>query len=422
MSSTYDTRSIMHYPGAAPFGGGPLTSKPPGQILDTSQDLTATDRAFVHDLYPHIGIVRRSSSSDSSGAPNVAGAGAASQIATVHDQPGASVVTVVITKSGTLRLIDWSVRSDGVLQRSSDSAELAGAASSPAVAKDAGDLYVTACTSGSGALQLISWRVLSGEIRRLGDSGDLASNASLADIVWLDADLFITACRAGNGNLLLITWRVQADGSFARLADSGTQAGDVSEISLMRLRSTPAGHVVATAVRTASGNLSVICWEVPAPGNAVRRRGDSGEQIGAATQIALAVDRHGHLVASCRDASGHLLIVTLRVSGDARTISRLADSGSQAGDVSENIVLARPYGVLSTVRRANGRLLLIAWRTTPGGRVRRLGDSSDQAGAATGLAIAPARAADAPVVVALRRPSGQLLVTSWDDRSTSGEV
>jgi hypothetical protein len=424
---TYDLRSIMHYR-ASTFGAGgqsPLESIPPGQTMDTSSTLTATDSGFVNLIYPNLSVVRRSSSSDlSSDDIHVSGAGGAKQIATARDDLADSVVTAVITTSNTLLLINWSVDNLGAVSRLSDSADQAGVASSPAIAKGSAHLYVTGCRSGSGALLLISWDVTSGKIERLGDSGSLAGEASLVRIISLDGSVFLTACRAGNGKLLLITWRVQPDGRFERLADSGDQAGEVSEISLLRLRSTSTAHFVVTTVRTGSGTANSICWEIPLSADAVKRRGHSDTQIGAATQISSAVDPFGHFVVSCRSASGSLLVITLEVSADAATVTRLQDSGDQAGAISENAMMARPHGVVSAVRRGNGNLLLIAWRIARNGRIVRGGDSSDQAGAASSITIgpAPARALDAPVVTALRRPGGNLLLISWDDESMTGEV
>ena len=80
--------------------------------------------------------------------------------------------------------------------------------------------------------------------------------------------------------------------------------------------------------------------------------GDSGYQIGEGTLIRSALDQFGHLVVSCRTKTSAvfpaLVLITFSISPSGVLI-RLGDSHSQAGDISQNANMARPYGVLSAV-------------------------------------------------------------------------
>jgi hypothetical protein len=330
-------------------------------------------------------------------------------------------VTAVITKSGNLRLIDWHVDASGKVTRIADSGTQAGQVSAISVAKGEHPLYVTAVRSGSGKLLLISWNVASNTIQRLADSGNLAGEADLIRIVRLvksssgNSDLFLTACRSASGTLLLITWKVAPDGTFQRLATA--EAGAVSEISLAQFfySFSVEGSLVATTVRAGNGSALSIVWEVSADGSTITRRGDSGNQMGLATKISSVVTITGHLVVSCRASNGNLRLITLQVSSDGNTVTRVGDSGSQAGAVSGVSSIFRKYGLLTAVRAGDGHLLLIAWNINSGGALTRGGDSEDQAGAADLITLDSTGQPDAAVLTSVRTASGTLKLITWDD-------
>ena len=329
-------------------------------------------------------------------------------------------VTAVITKSGNLRLIDWHVDASGMVTRTSDSGTQAGQVSAISIAMGEYPLYVTAVRSGSGKLLLISWNVAPNTIQRLADSGNLAGEADLIRIIPLlkssgDPDLFLTACRSASGTLLLITWKVAPDGTFQRLATAA--AGAVSEISLALFFFSFAidGSVVATTVRAGNGSALSIVWEVSADGSTITRRGDSGNQMGLATKISSMVTITGHLVVSCRASDGNLKLITLQKSADGNTVTRVGDSGSQAGEVSATSSIYRKYGLLTAVRAGDGHLLLIAWNVNSGGAITRGGDSADQAGAADLITLDSTGQPDAAVLTSVRTASGTLKLITWDD-------
>ena len=151
---------------------------------------------------------------------------------------------------------------------------------------------------------------------------------------------------------------------LCRRGDSGSLAGFVAEISAARHRQ----HQVINAVRTQSGTLKLIAWNVSAAG-AFTRTGDSGDQAGAATNIAIAANTTGNrFVTACRSGSGRLLLIAWNVNDAGTTITRTGDSGTQAGNASKiRIVAVAQDRFVTACRASNGSLLLIGWRVNANG-------------------------------------------------------
>lgn len=397
----YDYGSLMHY---SPYGFAIdrsiptiVTPEPIGQ----RNGLSAGDLAAVRRIYYY----QRQGDSRNL-------AGAVSEIATIRHRTQ-QVVTAVRTGSDNLRLISWQVNADGSVTRTGDSSNQAGEASSIDIAH--GNLYVTACRTGSGKLRVISWDINNaGAITRKGDSANLAGEASVIRIAAMSNDLFVTACRTGSGNLRLISWKLASNGSFRRLGDTGNAAGAVSDISMVNTPKGGGGRII-TSVRTGSGKLKLIVWNVTATGS-FQRLGDSGSQAGTATMIRSVLDNNDHIVTSVRAGNGKLLLITWAISTDGRTVSRLNDSHGQAGSIGDNSLMVRASGVVSAVRTGSGGLRLIAWDISSTGWIERAGDSYNLAGNASKITLCQDDlAGNAPVVSAVRTGSGNLRLISWSD-------
>lgn len=341
-------------------------------------------------------------------------AGAVSEVASIPGAQNGRVITAVRTADGTLKLISWQVSAAGALSRLGDSGNLAGAATSIDIAR--GRLFVVACRTAAGTLKLISWNVsVAGAITRRGDSSDQAGNATNIKIASLGTTLFVTACRAEDGHLLLISWRLNANGSLTRLADSAQAAGGIGEVSLVRLPLSGVNERIATSVRASDGTLKVIVWRVSSAG-AFTRLGDSGTQAGAATMIRSAVEPvGGHLVTSVRDASGALKLITWGISANGATIQRRGDSGTQAGAIGDNSLVAEPDGVVSAVRTSDGTLKLIGWAVSSTGTITRRTDSAEQAGTAALITIVsvPGAPGSTSMITPVRTAEGTLKLIGW---------
>jgi hypothetical protein len=345
-------------------------------------------------------------------------AGIVSEISAIRHQL-TQVITAVRTQSNTLKLISWRLKDDSNFERTSPSAGPgveAGEASSIDIAR--GAKYVTSHRAGNGRLTLTSWNITNeGAITRLRDSGTLAGEATNIKIVAISGPLFVTACRAGNGRLKLISWRVNNDGSFTRVGErEGTET--VSEIWLTLLPTMIGGfrHLV-TSVRAGNGILKLFVWNVTDAG-VISPLGNSGTQAGEATMIrAVRESFVGHVITACRAGNGSLKLISWEISGNGDTVTRLNDSHTLAGAIGDNSLMSRPDGkLISAVRTAAGNLKLIGWKVDVAGKFTRTGDSEGQeAGAASlitlcqeGLGFEPAR-----IVTGVRTASNTLKLISW---------
>lgn len=164
--------------------------------------------------------------------------------------------------------------------------------------------------------------------------------------------------------------------SMCRRGDSGDQAGKASSIALAR---TANGEEWVTAVRTSAGDLKLLSWRVDAAGTSIQRAGDSGAAAGRASLIAIVPLREDRFVTALRAGDGRLMLIGWRLDADG-SLKRLADSGSAAGEARQ-IALVRLTNdrVATAVRSASGDLKLISWRVTDGS-VSRLADSGNAAG------------------------------------------
>jgi hypothetical protein len=334
-------------------------------------------------------------------------AGAATDIAI--EQLGFYSLTAVRTGSGNLKLINWSTGGPGAVTRMADSDDQAGAVSAIAVARNL-NRTVTAVRDGSGDLLLISWDdgTGAGPISRLKDTHGKAGAATLVTIVpgppKTAADL-VTAVRAGNGSLKLISWDLDsATGAITRLGDSDDQAGAVSLIAL----SVPEPNVVLTAVRAGNGKLKLISWGFSEDGKTITRMGDSDDQAGEVSEIAMA-----GMVTAVRAGNGSLKLISWSMSPDGTQIHRLHDSGNQAG-AATRICISR-FGnarYVTAVRSGNGSLKLISWDVDPNsGIIQRTGDSDDQAGAVSEIALAVPSGNN--ITTAVRAGNGTLKLITW---------
>ncbi len=246
---------------------------------------------------------------------------------------------------------------------------------------------------------------------RRGDSGSLAGPVGEIALIKHRPQQVVTAVRTAKGTLKIIRWAVNSDGSVSRTGDSEDQAGVASSIDIAK------GSFVryVTACRTAKGNLKLISWNVGATG-LIDRAGDSGDQAGTASQIKIAALSSTLFVTACRTAGGNLMLLSWRLDSDG-SLTRLHDSGNEAGAVREVSLAAIPGGaageqrVVTAVRTGNGDLKLILWDVSNAGAFSRRGDSREQAGEATMIRLAMNGSDRA--VTSMRGGDGDLKLISW---------
>jgi uncharacterized Zn-binding protein involved in type VI secretion len=241
---------------------------------------------------------------------------------------------------------------------------------------------ITAVRTAAGNLKLICWGIFDGgkTVTHLGDSGNQAGITDFISVTSVGSSQVVTAVRTNEKTLKLIVWDVSNNGkTIARFGDTGNQP-----ISIKNTIVTSVGFGrVATTIRTEDGKLQVIVWDISPDGKTVIRLGDSNNQAGATEIIAVASLNSEQLATAVRTEAGNLKVIVWGISPNGKTVTRLGDSGSQAG--ATDIIAITSLGsdqVATAVRTQEGNLKIIVWGVFDDGEsIARLGDSSSQAGA-----------------------------------------
>lgn len=153
------------------------------------------------------------------------------------------------------------------------------------------------------------------------------------------------------------------------------RAGEVSTIASGAFSS---GKLL-TAVRNGSDNLELIAWAPSAANRTLERLGDSGTQAGEVGGIALAMLGE-RCITAVQNGDGKLLLIPWALETDG-TISRLEFVDNQAGKASYIAIM--PLGddvVVTPCRNGAGNLLIIPWRINAAGHIDRLDDGPGQGG------------------------------------------
>jgi hypothetical protein len=199
-----------------------------------------------------------------------------------------------------------------------------------------------------------------------------------------------------------------------RAHDSADLAGSVSEIASTR---TVDGQRLVTAVRAGDGALKLISWQINTAGP-VTRLGDSGGQAGSASSIDIA--RGNRYVVACRDGDGDLKLISWTL-GATGQLTRAGDSGGQAGTASLiKIVALSDTLFVVACRDGDGDLKLISWRLNSNGSLTRLGDSGNAAGSVSDISMLNFPGSQR-IVTSVRDGDGDLKLIVWDV-STAGAI
>lgn len=135
----------------------------------------------------------------------------------------------------------------------------------------------------------------------------------------------------------------------------------------------PAGQII-TAAR--APNLKLITWRATASGS-ITKLADSGTQAGA-TSGHIDMVRGRKVITAARTADGDLRLISWDVDPDTGAITRAGDSGEQGGQATQiRIALLLDTRFVTASRSSSGRVTLISWGLNADGSLRRLGDSGN---------------------------------------------
>ena len=258
-------------------------------------------------------------------------------------------------------------------------------------------------------------------IRPIAEGRD--DDASAIQLKALNSDQALVALRSASGTLELIGWQLAArDFAVTRAAD--TSASD--PIGTQEVALAVVGQRAVTAIMSGSGRLRLDSWDVAADLSSIAPLHQTGTAAGNADLITATVLEPDLVVTAVRNASGKLLLIVWRLEDDG-TLSRLNHENAQAGEIS-GIALATldDSNVITAVINGSGHLQVIGWQIGADGTVDRwskdghkdghAGDVSDVTVAALG-GTGSTRA----IITAVRDGSDGLLLIAWqvsvDDRT-----
>lgn len=232
----------------------------------------------------------------------------------------------------------------------------------------------------------------------------------------------LTAFRDESGNLTLMSWHTASqDFAITPGSDSSGNPVDTAEELAMVLL----GRIAITAIRSGSGILRLIHWDVPPGLTAVNRVWDTGSAAGEADLIAITALSDTLLVTACRNEAGNLLLISWRLEADG-TISRLTPEGAHAGEVS--LVTIAPVdasNVVTAVRNGSNNLELIGWNVSPvDGSIQRWPGQAAEAGEVWEIALLPFSSDEETtiLVTAVQDGSWDLLLIAWRLNPADGTI
>jgi hypothetical protein len=233
-----------------------------------------------------------------------------------------------------------------------------------------------------------------------------AGTASLLAVTRLAPDRVVTAVRTASGDLKVIVWDVGGDGAITRRGDAA--GGPVSRISMTDW---PEGPGVVTAVRDSDNNLKVIAWKVGGNGN-VTRAGDAS--AGTIHEVAISSPSgFTGVVTPVVNGSKHLEVIAWKLNSAGqftRTDSNEAGDCSKVAATSLSATggLAR---VAIGVRNGSGDLELIIWTISASGHLTRKGEVT--AGSITDVALSFRGGNNADLFSVTTGADGQLTAIGW---------
>ena len=247
-----------------------------------------------------------------------------------------------------------------------------------------------------------------------------AGDASAIRVRALNSDQAIVALRNGSGKLELIGWQLAArDFAVRRAGDNASHPIEAQEVALGVI-----GQRAVTAIRSGSGRLRLDSWDLSADLSSINWLHETGTAAGNADLITATVLEPDLVVTAVRNASGKLLLIVWRLESSG-TLSRLNFENAQAGEIDEiGLVTLDASNVITAVRNGSGHLQIIGWNIDTNGTVTRW-VTDGHAGDVRALAVAAlgGTGSTRDIVTAVRDGSDQLLLIVWrvsvDDRTVT---
>jgi hypothetical protein len=278
-----------------------------------------------------------------------AGTSAHVALATLFDT---RFVTATSAGNATLEITAWDVTREGHFAKVGAASE-SGAGTEAALVGLGSATVAAAFVAQNGSLRLVSWSVgTNGAVRRAGtlSAGPIVRVAAAA----AGNHRLVTASQDSTGATKLIAWDIDAAGTFMRRGDVAGTPGSAVAVAVI------SPGLVATATRTLSGKLEVASYSLDAAGKLAAVGSTEGDAV---TEVAMAATALDRVVTASRlaDGSTSLDAWTVPLGGGAPARSGTAKAASAA-----NLLIAVLGGVkvLTAGLKPDGTLALTSWQVS----------------------------------------------------------
>ncbi len=345
-----------------------------------------------------------------------ASAGDVKKVDTLFISSNRAVTATIGASNNHLKLISWDLVGINSIARNGEIE--AGAIKDVKIVEPAGNYVLAATRLMDDRLKMIAFRVLgNGTFVRVADYTAGKISAFEMAVTGGSNKKAVTAIRTQSGKLKLIAWdiSVAANGTASITRLGQASAGNISSLSISRAKNF---NGVFTAVRDDDNKLKVIPWEMSASGLSFTR-GTAGEAGTIKTGIAVAPLAAG-VATAVRDVDNNLRIITWAVNANGNIGIR--HDTLAAGAVSEVQLLTAPHGssnLTTVLRGSDGKLLLMGWAiNADGSNLRRVGSSKAGGASAISADIVsrsyPGLDPRDMMLTSLRTESGDLKLITWD--------
>ncbi len=189
------------------------------------------------------------------------------------------LATAVQTGGGALKVIVWDLaltnnNTETTITRRGDTGDVEPVGEISASVTSVGNQLAAAVRTAAGNLKVFFWNIdANGEIEEAAQHE--AGPASLIEIALFKKTTLATAVRLNSGDFRLTVWKLNLDDNTGIYSITRHGNGDAHTVGAIALARMDTEHTTAaTAVRTASGNLKIILWQLARSNGFLIRHGD----------------------------------------------------------------------------------------------------------------------------------------------------
>ncbi|HRI50906.1 MAG TPA: M23 family metallopeptidase [Pseudomonadota bacterium] len=263
---------------------------------------------------------------------------------------------------GAMTLTRWDILPDGSQVKAVDSVTVPGV-EAVAVAALTAKRVVTATRTSTGPLTLAIWDLTTAGITHTPIAIKAAfGSPQVFELTALSPSRLVTPLRADDGTLKVIVWDLVSDPvtgavTLVRRGDAAA-AGAITLVAATR---TSVDNQLATAVRKVSGECELAYWDIDDNGAISKTASTSTDAV---SLVGICMFKRKTLATAVRTAAGNLQVDVWYLDPDSKKIIHKA--AHDAGPI-DRLALANVPSLsdtAATLVRTGGHLKLILWRLT----------------------------------------------------------